>query len=29
MYYYEFKTKFEKEESGNRLEVIHNSFAFC
>lgn len=28
-YYYECKAKFEKEESGNRLEVIHNSFAFC
>jgi putative transposase len=28
-YYYECKAKLEQKESGNRLEVMHNSFAFC
>jgi putative transposase len=28
-YYYEGKAKLEEEKSGNRLEVMHNSFTFC
>lgn len=28
-YYYECKARFEEEKSGNRLEVMYNSFAFC
>lgn len=28
-YYYECKAKLAEKTSGNRLEVIHNSFAFC
>jgi len=28
-YYYECKARLEEEKSGNRREVMHNSFAFC
>jgi hypothetical protein len=28
-YYYECKARISGQESGDRLEVMHNSFAFC
>ncbi|HRR06961.1 MAG TPA: hypothetical protein P5105_06725 [Victivallales bacterium] len=29
VYYYKCKVRFEEEKLGNRLEVMHNSFAIC